>query len=284
MSATRAITLPHGVFRDHRPCREVELRTPTGADEAYLLEQASQLSPAERVSELLARCVLRVGDEAAAASRVRSLTAGDREALLLHIRQAAFGDRLGCVLECPACQERLDVEVSLGNLLVAPYPEPRERYEATLGANGSSCSVRFRLPTGADQEAAAHARDAERGAELILERCVEEVTSGDQAVECVPQELHGEFSSLLAALDPQAELSLALRCPACDAGFTAVLDTATVLFAELTATGDRLYREVHALALHYHWSEGDILALDVRRRRRYLELLSDSGDADWGLL
>ena len=42
--------------------------------------------------------------------------------------------------------------------------------------------------------------------------------------------------------------------------------------------------EVHALALHYHWSEGEILGLDVRRRRRYLELLTDAGDTDWGLV
>lgn len=283
MNATRAITLPHGVFRDHQPFREAELRTPTGADEVYLLEDASRLSPAERVSELLARCVVRVGNESAAESRVRRLTAGDREALLLHIRAAVFGDRLGCVLDCPACEERMDIELSLHELLMPPYPSPREHYEAALGTNGGTCLVRFRLPTGGDQEAAAHAADAEQGAELILERCVEEVVAGGEVLERVPEEFRGELSSLFAKLDPQAELSLSLRCPACETSFSAVLDTATVLFAELTPSRDCLYREVHALALHYHWSEAEILGLDVSRRRRYLELLSDLGDSDWGL-
>src|SRR5436190_8211819 len=189
MSATRAITLPHGVFTDHQPRRRAELRTPTGADEAYLLEEASGLSPAERVSELLARCVVRVGNEPGAECRVRSLTVGDREALLLHIRAAAFGDRLDCALDCPACQERMDVELSLRDLLVPPYPSPRERYEATLGTNGESCSVRFRLPTGADQEAAAHAIDAQQGAKMILERCIDEVTAGGKAAKREPDEL-----------------------------------------------------------------------------------------------
>jgi hypothetical protein len=46
---------------------------------------------------------------------------------------------------------------------------------------------------------------------------------------------------------------------------------------------ERLYEEVHVLALHYHWAEAAILALPTTKRRRYLALLarhlggSDSG-------
>ena len=32
--------------------------------------------------------------------------------------------------------------------------------------------------------------------------------------------------------------------------------------------------EVHVLALHYHWSEADILRLSERKRRGYLALLA----------
>ncbi len=32
--------------------------------------------------------------------------------------------------------------------------------------------------------------------------------------------------------------------------------------------------EVHVLALHYHWSEADILALPSPKRQRYLALLA----------
>lgn len=41
-------------------------------------------------------------------------------------------------------------------------------------------------------------------------------------------------------------------------------------------SADLLLTEVHALALHYHWSERDILALPRARRRRYLALLADA--------
>jgi hypothetical protein len=37
---------------------------------------------------------------------------------------------------------------------------------------------------------------------------------------------------------------------------------------------ERLYEEVHVLALHYHWSEAQILALATPKRRRYLALLA----------
>lgn len=37
---------------------------------------------------------------------------------------------------------------------------------------------------------------------------------------------------------------------------------------------NRLYEEVHVLALHYHWSESAILALPKTKRQRYLGLLA----------
>jgi hypothetical protein len=37
---------------------------------------------------------------------------------------------------------------------------------------------------------------------------------------------------------------------------------------------DRLFEEVHVLALQYHWPERDILALPRGKRRRYLALLA----------
>jgi hypothetical protein len=37
-----------------------------------------------------------------------------------------------------------------------------------------------------------------------------------------------------------------------------------------------LFEEVHALALHYHWSEREILAMAPSRRERYIALLADA--------
>jgi len=41
----------------------------------------------------------------------------------------------------------------------------------------------------------------------------------------------------------------------------------------------RLWREVHALARAYHWSERELLAMPLHRRLRYLLLLEEEADA-----
>lgn len=261
--ATRAITLPHGALVDGVPRRDAELRPPTGADEAYLLEEGGALSRAELVTALLERCTVSLAGRRASAALVRSLTAGDREALLLHLRSAALGDRLSCVVDCPSCDERLDLDVSVDDLLLDPYLGAREWYDFP-GTGGERQPVRFRLPTGEDLEAAAREDSVESGLRTIVGRCVEGELD-DDSLEAL--------SEAMEALDPQAEVRLELRCPDCGERFTALLDAASLLVEEL-AGADELLRDVHELALAYHWSERDILELDLGRRRRYLELLA----------
>ncbi|HYJ78918.1 MAG TPA: hypothetical protein VEW03_04930 [Longimicrobiaceae bacterium] len=44
-------------------------------------------------------------------------------------------------------------------------------------------------------------------------------------------------------------------------------------------SADALFRQVHTLALHYHWSQGEILGLTRTCRLRYLALLEEHLDA-----
>jgi hypothetical protein len=80
----------------------------------------------------------------------------------------------------------------------------------------------------------------------------------------------------MAELDSQAELILSLTCPVCGHVFPALFDAAAFFFQELHARADRLYREVHVLALNYHWSEAEIIAMSTRKRQLYLDLLSET--------
>jgi hypothetical protein len=242
------VTLPSGLAAEVRPLR--------GADEAFL-EDAADLAPARRATALLARCVAGTDEDAA-----RALTVGDREALLLHLRRLTFGDALPCVLACPACEELMELDLRVTGLLLPPYEEVRDRYELSLG---DGRVLPFRVPTGADQEEAAAAPPGE-GARVLLERCVEEPV-GDEVAAAVAREM--------AARDPQAELRLRVSCPACGAPVETVLDAADYLFRELRGRRS-VYRDVHLLALHYGWSEGEILALPRGRRRLYLELLTET--------
>jgi hypothetical protein len=280
VAAAYPITLPHGLFVGGEWRRDVELRLPRGTDEECLLDDDSIVTPAERVSELLGRCL--VGDALGAegADLARALTVGDREALLLHLRALLFGDRLSCVLACPVCSEPMDIDLSISELLVPPYRRPHRRHRAALDAEGVRCDVRFRLPTGADQEAAAREPDLAAGVRALVERCVENVRVDGEPVDDIPYSLTAALSAAIARLDPQAEILLRLECPACRAECVPLLDAATVFFGELTGSEQRLFEEVHALARSYHWSEAEILSLDIRRRRRYLDLIIELGEAE----
>ncbi len=264
MSERHAVTLPGGLWRDGARHQRASVRALTGADEEFLAEAAAGLPAAVRVTALLARCVYGLGEGEAAAA-MRELAAGDREALLLHLRRATFGDRMQCVIGCPHCREPMDVELAVADLLVPPYDHHAPRATAEL----DGVAVELRLPTGAELEDAAHAPSPEAGAERLLQACVSPAGGELRA------ELAAAAEERLADLDPQAELRLELTCPECDAAFSAVLDAAHYLFAEVAQRAAVLHREVHALAWHYHWAEADILAMTAPKRRRYLELVAE---------
>ena len=84
------------------------------------------------------------------------------------------------------------------------------------------------------------------------------------------------IAELMEQLDPQAELRMEVSCPECGESFPALLDAAAFLLQEIGQHAEHLYRQIHSLALHYHWSEAEILDLSPVKRRRYLELLADS--------
>jgi hypothetical protein len=209
----------------------------------------------------------------------RALAAGDREALLLQLRRLTFGDRMSCVLECPSCGEKLDLDLTVTSLLLPPYPEPAARREAELTTGrGDRIHVRFRGLNGGDLEdlAVEVQQDAEAAELAALRRCVLEArdTDGQPATE-VPETALRNLAPLLAEIDPQAELNLDAACPVCGQVFAQVLDAMQFLQSEMVQDLDHLYVEVHRIASHYHWSEAEILAMTAVRRRRYLAMIAD---------
>ncbi len=282
VEGTVAITLPGGYWFEDTCHREAWLRPVNSSDEDFLLDADGRLLQVHRVTALLVRCLERIGPSAPVTDEVvRSLTVGDREALLLHLRRLSLGDRLRGVVDCPApdCGEKMDLDLSAGDLLVPPYDHRRRAYEVGIEENGNSYRVRFRLPTGADQEdAAILARsDPHAAAERLLHRCVESITDEDgEPVGTLPPALASRISGAMSELDPQAELTLSLTCPVCAGAFLASLDTASYLLQELEDRARHLYREVHLLAFYYHWSESEVISMPSRKRHMYLELLEEA--------
>jgi hypothetical protein len=78
----------------------------------------------------------------------------------------------------------------------------------------------------------------------------------------------------MSRADPQADVRLALTCPACRHQWRSIFDIVTFFWIELDVWARRTLRDVHALARAYGWREADILALSPQRRQCYLEMIS----------
>jgi hypothetical protein len=276
---TVGVHLPGGVSLEQEWCHRAWLRPVTGWEEEFLLDEGRHMSVAARVTQLLARCLVRLGPvEPVGVEQVRQLTVGDREALLLHIRRITLGERVSCSLSCPNCAKKMDLDLLIGELLLSPYPHRKTIHTADISDSDNSYRVTFRVPNGEDQEVIAdsvsHSVDA--AAELILRRCISQVDSIDaEDLTDLPPVVLRDLPGKMAALDPQAELLLDLICPECASGFEVPFDAGDYVCRELLLQEKEFYREVHALSWHYHWSEDAVLGLSRRKRHIYLELLSD---------
>jgi hypothetical protein len=130
--------------------------------------------------------------------------------------------------------------------------------------------VEYRLPNGADQEAVADLSPSE-AVEALFARCL--IYDGGTPLS------EEERFAVIAEMDaraPQIDLELDLNCPECGHSFTTPFDCTSFFFSEIRAQSRHLMREVHFLALHYHWSESEILNLQRDRRREYLSLLNET--------
>jgi hypothetical protein len=271
------VSLTGASWLDGAACTDAELR-PLDEREVLALLGLEAEPPARATTALLARSLERLGAAGSVGDReVRGLTLGDREALMLELRRLEIGERIECSAPC-GCGELLEVAVDAGGLRLASYSSTAEWHERELGGR----RVRFRLPTGGDQEAAIELAlvDEDAAADLVLRSCVAEV-DGEPPVE-LPAAVAAALPDAMAELDPQAELELAAACPECGGELAVPLDAQSLVVDELGRRAAELLAEIHALASVYHWSEADILALGPGRRRRYLDLLDDArSEAAW---
>jgi hypothetical protein len=197
---------------------------------------------------------------------------GRRDARLLAIREALFGPRVPCLTGCPNCGERLEVVFDTDQLRAGTN-------EAALAGTGSvsvgDTEVSFRLPNSEDLFHIAGLPDPSRGRRALFERCVEHATRGGVPVPAagIAEEVVQAAAARMAELDPQADVQIALTCPACSHQWSAAFDIASYLWTEVNAWAVRTLGEIHRLASAYGWREAEILALGPVRRQLYLELI-----------
>lgn len=191
---------------------------------------------------------------------------GRRNRALLEFRSKCFGTHLHGWACCTLCGEKLEIEVDDRTLLSGSLRAEDSGSETVVVDRYS-----FRLPTSRDLAHAARETDSYAGALRLIEACLAD--TGDAPA--WTEEILEKVGEGMALADPMAELALALRCPACEHEWIAILDIATFLWTEIEARAKRTAFEVHALASQYGWTEKEILSLSEQRRALYLDMVHE---------
>jgi len=291
--------LPGGLHRDGRRRRRLRTRPVDGRLELRLLELAemrpgapvSGLRMPDAVTEVLGLWGAAWDDDETATDDGRDaprtftpddaadLSVADRQYLM---RRLSF--ELGCgeawlSPACPDCRERLDVRVDARELPIEPAGDGFPFTTARVGGRQRT----LRAPTGRDQAAvladvnalADPAPDA--AVQMIAARCI---VADDDGPAVDPASLDQDdvraISEALEELGPELTVHVRTACPACGRELEVAVDPYIVLSVRAPAGFGRrgpagLLDEVHALAVSYHWSEGDILDLPRARRHAYLD-------------
>ena len=247
-----------------------------------------QPGPHAALALLAAACPERSQEE------LTRLSIGERDALLLALRESLFGSTFDALTTCPSCAQRISLSLNAEEIRAAAGSRPSG--EATRGEDTRMMSVdsdgykvRFRLPDSTDQAAIESLKNPREARDLLLRRCVVSVEKDSPAaprgddhttpaaptlpdaprlpesvVECVARKM--------ARIDPHTGFRLGLNCPDCGHEWEQAFDIVPYLMTEIDAWARRIFREVHGLATAYGWSETEILAMNPSRRSIYLNL------------
>lgn len=264
-AADQTVELLGGLVRDDGSRLDrVGLRRLSGREEDWLARHPN-VPQAVAVTELLAACITQDAVAVPPHEFARRLLVGDRDYLMVWLRRITLGDRVAAIYRCPACDSKMDVLLDLAETPAEPAPQISAAHEVTLADE----VVRFRLPTGADQEAVA-CQPLVHAVDTLFERCL--LDDGGKPLGA------GARNQVIDEMErraPRVEIDLDLTCPECAHAFAATFDPAAFFIAEMASAHGTLLREVHQLAFSYGWSEAAILALDRGRRRAYLSLVAD---------
>jgi hypothetical protein len=197
------------------------------------------------------------------------ITIGRRDALLLQLREWAFGADLGVLLSCPRCGQELEMPLKVTDLRAstAPPDNPERLLELR------EYTIQCRAPNSEDLMGCS-GTDVASTRRHLLARCVTKASYRGQPIEAValPDDVVEHTAEAIASLDPQADTRIELSCPDCHHCWSQAFDIVSFFWAEIDAWARRTLREVHILAAAYGWSESDVLALSPRRRHIYVAM------------
>jgi hypothetical protein len=228
---------------------------------AVLMEAWDLSSPAaahDRLGALLA-----AGEDGVA---VADDTLGARNRRLLALHRDLVGGALEARVTCADCAANSEFMVPADGILATPAPNPDARARLEDG----DTVLTFRLPRMSDLTAMRGETAKGDPRRAVVARCA--CQAGP-----IPDDATHRLEALFDALDPAANIVVAIACSGCARPIAASVDLADFVARDLDRTVEALFHEVDRLARAYGWSEAAILALPPGRRRRYVAMVDAVG-------
>lgn len=204
---------------------------------------------------------------------LEKLSIGQRDGLLLTLREWAFGSHLIGMTTCPECGDRLELNFETADVRATTENESDEEFSIAV----SDYELRLRLINTQDLVAILDGKDLASAREMLLNRCIlaARYRGEEGSIDQLPADVANEVVEQMELLDPQSDVQLALTCPSCGHQWEAAFDIVSFFWTEIESWVLRILREVHTLAREHGWRESDILAMSPQRRQLYLELVAE---------
>ena len=255
------IQLHHGA----PAARWINLRELRGHDEAML-----EAGDPWATTALLGRLVS--GPEAQSFD-LWGLSVSDRDRLAAGVYQQLYGPRVQSSVACGACEEDMDIDFALVDLMREPDfagLDAVNEDEDGVAAWSHERLGRVRPPTLRDQVELSRWQPTGRADELARRCC----QASDEPLDA---QLTDELEKVLERIAPTMDVDLASACPECGEAQDLRFDLHSYLGASLMRERRFLTHEVHRLACAYGWGLDQIYSLRRDERRDFVRLIEREG-------
>lgn len=256
--------LPGGLWNNESRQRQFHFKPLTGEVELALAESGRTADKLpQQVSAVLTSALDSLADDSPTYEAVARLSVGDRQYLMRRLAIHLGHDSIWLTAQCRQCAAPFDVSIRQSQLPVKPagVAYPFVEVDSAIGR------LKFRVPNGSDQEVVAALDDERQAFMTLLTRCL--IESCDADVSDLTDEDIQIIEAAMEAVAPEVANQIQATCPECDAENIVEISP----YSCLGVAGNNLFSEIHQLAMYYHWSEAEILALPRARRSTYLSLI-----------
>lgn len=199
------------------------------------------------------------------------MSIGQRDHLLLNLREHAFGRTLEGLIDCPNCDEHLEISFSTSDIHSNANLESNE----ALSIESHEYKANFSLPNSIDILSINNYNGLLKVEGYLLQRCFQSAFKDGAIISIsdLPSEVLNKAVESMADADTQSDIQISVTCSACGHQWEAIFDIAYFLWKEIEYWAKKTLMEVHLIASAYGWDESEILALSPTRRQIYLEMI-----------